>query len=308
MPVSYSKISISKLSIAVGLTLAVCLAAAGQAGRRPTNSRERMTMLNVVAAREDGSRVPITSKDLALYDDGIEQNIQNLTPDTGPARIVLLFDNSLSLRTDIPRLASVAREFAYEIYDGDQLLIAGFDERAEQLSADWTDKTKEVEDAVALLRKKGNPHLFDAINDVIEVALRPLTGSNRKRVIVLVGDGLDRGSNTKFKDLLNELQKSDITVYALQIPDRTGGAHRRDQPKPTQVVQQLVEGTGGRILPLDKPAESAKIICDELRQNRYLLSYAPTALPYSQARRLLIVGNPGIQVRYKSAQPPTHRQ
>ncbi|HYP02230.1 MAG TPA: VWA domain-containing protein [Pyrinomonadaceae bacterium] len=305
---SYSKISISKLSIAVGLTLAVCLAAAGQAGRRPTNSRERMTMLNVVAAREDGSRVPITSKDLALYDDGIEQNIQNLTPDTGPARIVLLFDNSLSLRTDIPRLASVAREFAYEIYDGDQLLIAGFDERAEQLSADWTDKTKEVEDAVALLRKKGNPHLFDAINDVIEVALRPLTGSNRKRVIVLVGDGLDRGSNTKFKDLLNELQKSDITVYALQIPDRTGGAHRRDQPKPTQVVQQLVEGTGGRILPLDKPAESAKIICDELRQNRYLLSYAPTALPYSQARRLLIVGNPGIQVRYKSAQPPTHRQ
>ncbi|HLL73037.1 MAG TPA: VWA domain-containing protein [Pyrinomonadaceae bacterium] len=299
--------SYSKISIAVSLIFAACLVAAGQAGRRPVNSRERMTMLNIVAAREDGSRVPITPKDLALYDDGIEQNIQNLMPDTGPARIVLLFDNSLSLRTDIPRLASVAREFAYEIYEGDQLLIAGFDERAEQLSADWTDKTKEVEEAVALLRKKGNPHLFDAINDVVEIALRPLTGSNRKRVIVFVGDGLDRGSKTKFKDLLNELQKSDITVYALQIPDRTGGAHRRDKPKPTQVVQQLVEGTGGRILPLDKPAESAKAICDELRQNRYLLSYAPTSLPYSQARRLLIVGNPGIQVRYKSAQPPTHR-
>jgi len=300
-------VSYSKISIAVSLIFAACLVAAGQAGRRPVNSRERMTMLNIVAAREDGSRVPITPKDLALYDDGIEQNIQNLMPDTGPARIVLLFDNSLSLRTDIPRLASVAREFAYEIYEGDQLLIAGFDERAEQLSADWTDKTKEVEEAVALLRKKGNPHLFDAINDVVEIALRPLTGSNRKRVIVFVGDGLDRGSKTKFKDLLNELQKSDITVYALQIPDRTGGAHRRDKPKPTQVVQQLVEGTGGRILPLDKPAESAKAICDELRQNRYLLSYAPTSLPYSQARRLLIVGNPGIQVRYKSAQPPTHR-
>ncbi|HEY1404168.1 MAG TPA: hypothetical protein VGB05_08590, partial [Pyrinomonadaceae bacterium] len=89
--------------------------------------------------------------------------------------------------------------------------------------------------------------------------------------------------------------------------DRTGGAHRRDQPKPSQVVQQLVEGTGGRILPLDKPAESAKSICDELRKSRYLLSYAPTALPYSEARRLLIVGNPGISLRYKSAQPPNHR-
>jgi hypothetical protein len=201
----------------------------------------------------------------------------------------------------------VAREFVYEIYEGDQLLIAGFDERAELLSADWTDKTKDVEDAVALLRKKGDPHLFDAINDVIEVALRPLTGANRKRIIVLVGDGLDRGSNIKFKDLLAELQKSDITIYALQIPDRTGGAHRRDQPKPTQVVQQLAEGTGGRILPLDKPGESAKIICDELRQNRYLLSYAPSALPYSEVRRLLIVGNPGIIVRHKLAQPPNNK-
>ncbi|HEY9404352.1 MAG TPA: hypothetical protein VIQ24_16965 [Pyrinomonadaceae bacterium] len=299
--------SYPKVLITAGLVIAACLAAAGQAGRRPTNSRDRATLLNIVAMREDGSNAPITPKELALYDDGIEQSIQNLTPDTGPARIVLLFDNSLSLRTDIPKLASVAREFAYEIYEGDQLLIAGFDERAEQLSADWTDKTKDVEEAVALLRKKGDPHLFDAVNDVIEVALRPLTGANRKRVIVLIGDGLDRGSNTKFKDLLYELQKSDITVYALQIPDRTGGAHRRDQPKPTQVVKQLVEGTGGRVLPLDKPAESAKIICDELRKHRYLLSYAPTALPYSEARRLLIVGNSGINLRYKSAQPPTQQ-
>jgi VWFA-related protein len=300
-------VSYRKFSIALSLILAACLVVAGQAGRRPTSSRERSTMLNIVAVREDGSRAPITSKDLAIYDDGIEQSIQNLMPDSGPARIVLLFDNSFSLRTDIPKLANVAREFAYEIFEGDQLLIAGFDERAEQLSADWTDKTKDVEDAVALLRKKGDPHLFDAINDVVEVALRPLTGANRKRIIVLIGDGLDRGSNIKFKDLLAELQKSDITVYALQIPDRTGGAYRRDRPKPTQVVQQLAEGTGGRILPLDTPGESAKAICDELRRNRYVLSYSPTALPYSEVRRLLIVGNPGINVRYKTAQPPNNK-
>jgi VWFA-related protein len=303
MPVQYRKIS-----IALVLSLAACVASAGQAGRRAAGSRERTALLNVVVAREDGSPAPVTSKEIAMYDDGLEQTILNLTLDTNPARIVLLFDNSLSLRTDVPKLAQVAREFAYEIYEGDQLLIAGFDEHAEQLSADWTDKTKDVEEAVALLRKKGEPHLFDAVSDIIEVALRPLSGGNRKRVIVLVGDGLDRGSQTKFKDLLAELQKSDITVYALQIPDRTGGAHRRDQPKPAQVVHQLVEGTGGRILPLDKPAESAKAICDELRKNRYLLSYVPSAVSYFDTRRLLVVGNPGINVRYKTAQPPEQGQ
>ncbi len=84
--------SYSKLFTALSLIFIVCLLAAGQAGRRPANSRERMTMLNVVAVREDGSRAPITSKELAVYDDGIEQSIQNLTPDTGPAPNVPLLD------------------------------------------------------------------------------------------------------------------------------------------------------------------------------------------------------------------------
>ncbi len=285
--------------------LAVTVALAlGQAGRRPAGSRDRTTVLNVVALRDGDSSAPIASKEVSLYDDSIEQTIQSFTPDLSPARIVLLYDNSLTLRSDVPKLAQVAREFAFEIYEGDQLLIAGYDEHAEQLSADWTDQTKAVEEAVALLRKKGEPHLFDALNDITEVALRPLVGSNRKRIIVLVGDRLDRGSKTKYKDILSDLPRSDINEYALQIPDRTGGAHRRDQPKPAQVVKQLAEATGGRILSLETPSESAKAICDELRKHRYLLAYSPTSIPTSDARRLLIVGSNGLTFRHKAAQPP----
>ncbi|MBA3247198.1 MAG: hypothetical protein H0T63_03840, partial [Pyrinomonadaceae bacterium] len=92
-------------------------------------------------------------------------------------------------------------------------------------------------------------------------------------------------------------------VYALQIPDRTGGAHRRDTPKPSEVVRQLAEGTGGRVLPLDDPSAAAKSICDELRKNRYLLAYTPSSVSYIDARRLLISGNHGITVRSKTIEP-----
>ena len=74
---------------------------------------------------------------------------------------------------------------------------------------------------------------------------------------------LDRGSKVKFKDLLAELQKSDITVYALQIPDRTGGAYRRNQPKAAQVVTALTEGTGGRIFPFEQ-AQTADLAVSRL--------------------------------------------
>jgi VWFA-related protein len=203
----------------------------------------------------------------------------------------------------VPKLAQVAREFAYEIYDGDQMLVVGYDEHAEIIT-DWTDDAKVVESTLAGLRKKGQPFLFDALSAVINEALRPLSGSVRKRVIVLIGDGLDRGSKSKFKDVLAELQSSDITVYAMQIPDRTGGAFHRDQPKPSEVVRELAEDTGGRIIPLADPRAAAKSICDELRKNRYLLAYTPSSVSYVDARRIYVTSDRGITVRFKTSQPP----
>ena len=287
------------------LLCSVCAVALSQAGRHPVPAAERTTYLNVTAMREDGSDAPVSPKDVALYDDGVEQKVQSFQLDPTPARIVLLVDNSKSLRTDVPKLQQVAREFIYEIYEGDQLLIVGYDEQAE-IVADWTDNPKQVEASLNMIRKQGEPHLFDAITAVIDEALRPLAGGTRKRAIVLIGDGLDRGSKTKFKDVLAELQRQDIAVYALQIPDRTGGALRRDQPKPAKVVEQLAEGTGGRVLPLTEPRAAASAICDELRKHRYLLSYSPTTYNAFQARRLLVTGPNGIDFRYKAAQPPLH--
>ena len=275
--------------------------AAGQAGRRPAASvgSERGVLLNVFAARADGSAERITSKEVAIYDGGMAQTVQSFSPDPSPARIVLLVDNSLSLRADVEKLTQATREFAYEIYDGDQVLVVGYDEQAE-IIADWTDDAKKIEAALPGFRKRGEPRLFDALRAVMNEALQPFAGAHRKRAIVLIADGLDRGSSAKFDEILRELQAQDITVYALQIPDRTGGAHRRDKPKPAQVIEKLVEGTGGRILTVNEPRDAAKSICDELRKNRYTLAYTPTSYSLTEARRLLILGGEGVQIRAKT--------
>ena len=280
--------------------------AAGQAGRRAATTApagSRGAILNVSATREGGAGSTITAKEIAFYDGGIEQAIQSFSPDPSPARIVLLVDNSLSLRSDVEKLTQATREFAYEIYEGDQVLVVCYDEQAE-IIVDWTDDAKKVEAGLPSFRKRGEPRLFDALNAVIDEALRPFAGAARKQVVVLVSDGLDRGSKTRFTDILAELQVQDITVYALQIPDRTGGALRRDKPKPAQVIQKLTEGTGGRILSVNEPREAAKSICDELRKDRYVLAYTPSSVSYVDTRRLLVVADPGINVRFKTLQPP----
>ena len=235
-------------------------------------------MVGVVARRDDNKPAPITSKEVSVYDNGVEQSIRNFTPDPSPARIVLLVDNSLTIRADVEKL-----------------------EQAEIVS-DWTDDAKGIESSLKLFRKKGQPHLFDAIRAVVEEALRPL--QNQKRIIVVISDGLDRGSKATFEQTLAELQSENVMVYAVQAVDRTRGAIRRDVPKPKVVIDKLAEGTGGQIFSIDEPSVAAKAICDELRQNRYVLSYVPSNAPFGQARSLLVLGNQGITIRAKSMQQP----
>ena len=273
----------------------------GQSGIRPNANASGGVMVGVVARRDGNKTNPITSKEVSVYDNGIEQSIRNFTPDPSPARIALLVDNSLTIRADVDKLEQAAREFAYEIFEGDKLLIVGYDEQAEIVS-DWTDDAKSIESSLKLFRKKGQPHLFDAIRAVVEEALRPM--QNQKRIIIVISDGLDRGSKATFEQTLAELQSENIMVYAVQAVDRTRGAIRRDVPKPKVVIDKLAEGTGGQIFSIDEPSIAAKAICDELRQNRYVLSYVPSSAPFGQARSLLVVGNEGITIRSKSMQQP----
>ena len=272
-----------------------------QAGRRAHPGGDGASSLNVVAFRENESATPITARDISLFDNGAEQQIKNFVPDRSAARIVLLVDNSLTIRADVEKLEAATLEFAYEIYDGDKLLIVGYDDNAEIVS-DWTDDAKKIGTELKSFRKKGDPHLFDAMLAVIEDALRPLTA--QKRAIIVISDGLDKGSKAKFQQALNALQSLDIAVYCVQAPDRTRGAIRRDVPKPRQVIDDLAEGTGGRIFPIDDPGSAAKAICDELRKSRYVLSYLPKSVATSEPRRLLVVGDRGIVARAKTMQPP----
>jgi Ca-activated chloride channel family protein len=273
----------------------------GQAGRRVLNSNTGGVLVSVVAKRDDNSQSKITAKQISVYDNGVEQTIKNFTPDPSPAKLVLLVDNSLTIRADVEKLEQAAREFAYEIFEGDKLLIVGYDEEAE-IVADWTDDAKSIESSLKSFRKKGQPHLFDALSAVVDQALRPLSG--QKRAIVVISDGLDRGSKSSFEQVLAGLQAQDITVYAVQAVDRTRGAIRRDVPKPKQVIDKLVEGTGGGIFSIEKASEAAKSICDELRKSRYVLSYVPSSAPFGQARNLLVAGDEGITVRAKTMQQP----
>lgn len=297
------------LRLTVGLVCIIVIVAGTPAQSRHSSRYGDMdgTIVNVVATRTDDKKDPIRIENLYLYENGLEQKIKNFSYDPSPSRIVLLVDNSKTVGADVEKLKSAVMEFAYEIFDGDQLFVIAYDEKAEIIQ-EWTDDAKKMETSLATLRKQGNPHLFDALEVTTREILLPLMPGTRKTAIVVIGDGLDRGSKTEFDKILGELQNRDVTVYGLQLKDRTGGAYRRNQPKAGVVMSRLVEETGGRVFPLDEAQAAAKAICDELRSNRYLLSYLPVNTSSYDNRTVFIVADEGISVRTKKAQPPNIKQ
>lgn len=285
------------------LLLAVAICASAQSGHSTRGNSGEGEVLSITAYREDPSKGPIKLEELFLYENGVEQRIGNLTYDPSPSRIVLLVDNSQTVPAEVEKLKAAAMEFAYEIYEGDQLFILAYDEKAEIIQ-EWTDDAKKLEASLGTFRKQGNPLLFDALHDTLREVVSPLMPGTRKTAIVVIGDGLDRGSSTPFETVISELQDLDVTVYALQLPDRTGGAYRRNAPKADDAIERLTKGTGGKAFPMDEARTAAKFICDELRKNRYLLSYFPINTSAYDVRRVFIIGNEGITIRSKAAQPP----
>lgn len=289
--------------VAILAVFVLTFAALGQSRNNVRSSADLDGSILTVTASRAGSTDPIKVENLFLYENGIEQKIKNFSYDPSPAKIVLLIDNSQTLRADVESLKKATMEFAYEIFEGDQLFIVAYDEKPEIIQ-EWTDDAKKMETSLATFRKQGNPYLFDALSVTTKEVLVPLMPGTRKTAIVLISDGLDRGSKTAFDKALAELQNYNITLYTLEIPDRTNGAYRRNQPKAREVLSQLTEGTGGRTFSFDEPQAAAKAICDELRNNRYLLSYFPTNTSSYDARRVFLMGQEGITIRTKSAQPP----
>src|SRR5690348_13056864 len=172
------------LSGCLVLTSATCLLA--QSRNNAKGGDLEGTLLSVTASRTDGKADAIKIEDLSLYENGFEQKIRNFSFDPSPSRIVLLVDNSQTLPTDIEKLKKSTMEFAYEIFDGDQLFVLAYDEKAE-IVQEWTDDAKKMEASLATFRKKGSPLLFDALDSAVSEVLLPLMPGTRKTAIVVIG-------------------------------------------------------------------------------------------------------------------------
>jgi VWFA-related protein len=218
------------------------------------------------------SQVPasVTKDDLEVIEDGVEQEIQTFEEAVEPVTVVLALDASGSMKKAAAQAQAAAREFVDALRPEDRIAMVSFADKSVLVHGP-TDKRDETLKAIEGYVAAGGTALNDALYD----SLSQVAKAEGRRAVVVVTDGRDEnaastgpGSAQSWDDVLQELAKTDATVYAIGIGTNVDKAR----------LQTLADKSGGAAyFPADAStlATSYHKIVDEMRR-RYVIGYEST--------------------------------
>ncbi len=276
---------ISGLAI-VGLALVISLAGAlypqDRGGQFDVNVVD--IQLNVSVADSKGKMATNLKKEsFKVFEDDVLQTIRAFRTDTDlPLSIALLVDASGSIVDKLKFEQAAATDFFFNTVKRkkDRAAVISFDSTAYLQTDDnpdgFSDEPERLSDAVKRIRAGGGTAVYDAIYTSVKTKLA-LEKGERRKVLILISDGEDTASRYSQTEALEMAQRHDVTIYAIST-NKTSDTRSREKVKGDEVIQTLVEETGGKAyfpLKLDDLASDFQKIGDELR-SQYVLSYTPT--------------------------------
>jgi VWFA-related protein len=304
----------------------------GQQSATPTFSSQVKVVSMLATVRDKhGKIVPdLTKDDFTLEEDGKPQKIGYFSIVTDlPLTLGLLVDTSFSQRRVLDQERAASKNFLVQVLreSKDKAFLIHFDREVE-LSQDLTSSGQKLEAALDSLNTPQFSHdsgsnspdaspgsgrssqqsgagtlLYDSIYLASNELMKKQTG--RKAVVVLT-DGVDRGSKEGIETAIESAQRADTMVYSILFKDnedhsnhgfsgpgmgrggmggggmgRHGGGGQRpsqeSRPDGKKILERISRETGGRFFEVTKKETTEDIyatIQEELR-GQYSIGYTP---------------------------------
>ena len=302
-----------------------------QQGPPPISVEVKMVSLLATVRDKHGHLINnLTKDDFTVEQDGHAQKITYFAQESNvPLTLGLLVDTSMSQRRVLDQERSASHDFLDKVLreDKDKALVIHFDYEVELLQ-DLTSSRQKLDASLDHLgepefaqtgggssggnggggggggsrgRGGGGTLLYDSIYLASNEIMKKQQG--RKAIIVLT-DGVDRGSKESLQAAIETAQRADTVVYSILFADKEGygngggyggghhgggmggggmgggGGHRYPQesrPDGKKVLEQMSKETGGRFFEVSKKEPIDQIyaeINEELR-SQYGLGYVP---------------------------------
>jgi len=161
----------------------------------------------------DGRFVPFLKKnDFRVYEDGVEQYIESLTPVETPFHVALVLDTSNSTLFKFEDIQDAALAFIKQLRDHDQVMVMSFDSKV-RTHCDFTNDYEELRRAIEETRTGGSTKLYEAVDKVVD----RLAQVDGRKAIVLFTDGVDTASRrANFQNTIEKVEESGALVYPIR--------------------------------------------------------------------------------------------
>jgi VWFA-related protein len=291
-------------------------------GEMATSISPQLMRVNASVTDRNGRAIPgMRDSDFAVYEDGAERKIVDVTPATEPFNLVLLLDVSGSVEERIDFIRKAARDFLNTASPQDRISIISFHNDIRVVSDFSTDRR--------LLSKKldeidagGATALWDALGYTLVHTLKPLRGE--RTAVVILSDGDDNKSFVPFLAILEATIESGALIYPLYVP--SGLIPESSVPRPSITVdpmrsryltittraseegQKLATASGGVFYPIKRLDDLQKAYEDVVAQMRtaYTITYASGTDGKGHRRIRVRANREGASVRLSPVVAATH--
>jgi VWFA-related protein len=216
-------------------------------------------------------------QDFELYDNNKLQKVNADVRDE-PLSLVVAVQRSSNIDVFLPKLQNIGNMLNQLVAGQDgEIAVIGFDHRI-QVMQDFTKEGTKVSEAMKKMTPGSSNHaVIDAVNQSIRMLKnRP---ADRRRVLLLIAEKRDRGSELRLREALIEAQFANVSIYSLDISTVLSALTDKGiPPRPPSVPAEAQHMPGGY------PATPTMI-----DQNYYMGNYVPVFVDIFKAVKSVFV-------------------
>lgn len=213
----------------------------------------------------------LSKKNFQVFEDGRQRDITQFASVDTPVTVGLVVDNSGSMRLKRPEVVLAGLAFAKQSNPQDEFFVVNFNNsvvRGLPARTLFTDDLQALRAALYYGQPAGQTALYDAV----AYGLKHLEYSHRdKRTLIVVSDGGDNVSRTRFAELMKLIEASRATIYTVGLYDP------EDHDLNPAVLRKMSSVSGGESFEPEKLDDVVPVfnkISKDIR-NCYTVGYVP---------------------------------
>ncbi|MFN6964223.1 MAG: VWA domain-containing protein [Pyrinomonadaceae bacterium] len=155
----------------------------------------------------------LRQQDFKIFENGVEQRIEQFQTVEQPFTVILMIDVSPSTQWQIEDIQNAAITFVDQLRAEDRVMVIAFDEKVHVLARPTNDRYQ-LQRAIRRARFGDGTSLYEAVDHVIQRELRYIQG---RKAVVLFTDGVDTTSRrADFGSTIAESEESEALFYTIR--------------------------------------------------------------------------------------------